>query len=1098
MLTVYHSNQLDLLKSLTAELMKRQPLDSVFAPEVILVQSNGMGQWLQIELAEELNISANIDYLFPAQFVWDIYRIFLPDLPKHNRFNADFMTWVLLAKLPELCNSKQLPSLEHYFSQADEQKQYQFATSVASLFDHYVIYRPDWVTSWEQNQLLPELNETQQWQAKLWQVMQDYTESLPTFLPNQAGIHQKVMAQLISGKITADQISQLPKRIFVYGVVNLPPIYLQLFHALSQYIDVHLMFMNPCRYYWGDIVDTKHIKNYAGQAQALQADINPLLLSWGKLGRDYLAILQQYEDKRDIEAFIDFEQTHVLAKVQQSVLELQQNAKALQNITAIDSKYKQPICNNDDSISIHACHSEQREVEVVYDYLLDVLQNNPDININDCVVMVADIDHYAPYIQAVFDNAPKDRYLPYTISDQTLRKIEPIVQGFLLLLTLPDRKLEIDFIFDLLDIPAITKRFAIDNTKLKQLQRWVIQAGIRWGFDSEVDKPHSWLVGLKRMLLGYVMKSNNHCWQDILPYDEITGLEAEQIGLLADFIMALANWHQKLSQHYPIHEWKIICNELLQSFFVEDSASQPLLLMIQQQWQNIIEQASLANYQQQISITILRNIIQSKLENNRISNRFLIGKVNFCTLMPMRSVPFKVVCLLGMNDGVYPRISLPLSFDLINQYRRIGDRSRRNDDRYLFLEAILSAQQKLYISYIGRDIQTNDTRYPSILVDELLDFLQDNFVLKGDEALLPQNSAENLLDYLVFEHARMPFNPDNFMSHNKACNLISYANEWLPAAKKEGITQSFLSHLDNVTIENVTLDDLKRFYLHPIREITKKRLGYALNQMDEQLPEAENFNLDNLQLYHINNEILDNLLSQNSDANISLYHKLLRSNKLPYAAFGEIIYEQQHTMMQNLADKIKQEKQADFSKIDINLNINGVNLSGCLSNIQPDGILDFRSAQLTIRDGFKLWIDHLIYCATQPNAMDCESRIFGRDESEWRFAPLEATEALSLLTELVENYQKGLNEPFFMPIISTWKWLETVFEKEANNITHNMSIHEKANNNFMRSWQGGYKVTAECDDYYSRYYPELTTTLLQSAVDATIKYLLPVMQYRRK
>ncbi|MFA0519883.1 exonuclease V subunit gamma, partial [Vibrio sp. 10N.222.55.E8] len=138
------------------------------------------------------------------------------------------------------------------------------------------------------------------------------------------------------------------------------------------------------------------------------------------------------------------------------------------------------------------------------------------------------------------------------------------------------------------------------------------------------------------------------------------------------------------------------------------------------------------------------------LSGARISQRFLAGQVNFCTLMPMRSIPFKTVCLLGMNDGVYPRSMPPEGFDLINGRSRPGDRSRRDDDRYLFLEAILSAQECLYISYVGRSIQDNTERVPSVLVSELIEYCQQNYCLSENQALPSDDSGIKLTQAISF------------------------------------------------------------------------------------------------------------------------------------------------------------------------------------------------------------------------------------------------------------------------------------------------------------------------------------------------------------
>ncbi|PXY96737.1 exodeoxyribonuclease V subunit gamma [Frischella perrara] len=1103
MFTVYHSNQLDLLKELTSQVMTIQPLNSVFSPEIILVQSHGMGQWLQIQLAEKLDVAANIHYPFPTQFVWDIYRIFYPDLPKSNIFDIDFMTWILLDILPDLIKQPQFTALQNYFDFIDDkQKYYQLASMMAQLFDQYLVYRPDWLKAWENNQIIEGIDQTQLWQAALWRELVFASKKLTPAYAHRSEIHMNVIKAL-NNKLSLSVIEQLPKRIFVFGIVSLPPMYLELFYSLSKYIDVHFMFMNPCRQYWGDIIDHSFLTKYAHTDETLDNVIqttNPLLASWGKLGRDHLALLQHYTDKNDIEAFVDYDNRTLLSMVQQSILEMNNQSFLLKDHEPDASTLS--IAMDDYSIEFHSCHSEQREVEVLYDNLLAIFDNHPDINLNDCVVMVADIDHYAPYIQAVFDNAPKHRYLPYTIADQKLKYIDPIVQGFFLLLDLPHSRLEIEYIFDLLEIPAIAKRFSFNEANLIQLRNWIVDSGIRWGLESEIDKPHSWIMGLHRMLLGYTMESKLDSWQNIVPYDEVTGLNAELIGFLSEFIMMVAKWRDTLTQSHSISDWQHLCLNLLTDFFFKNAESEPLLLMIENQWQDIILQAKNANYNGEIDTIILKNFIQTKFNNNYLSHRFLIGKINFCTLMPMRSVPFKVVCLLGMNDGVYPRTTSPLGFDLINRHGRLGDRSRRNDDRYLFLEALLSAEQKLYISYIGRDMQTNEPRYPSILVDELLNYIKQSYQLDDDNEISMELRVKNLTQHLIRQHTRMPFDIQNYQKiTGSVLRPLSYADEWLLAAKRCGKIDVFNQPLHNQAVTMITLTELKQFYLHPIKFLTKKRLGYFINIDAEQLPDAENFNLNNLQRFYINNQILNQFMLEKDkyhDLDDKLYNKMLHSNQLPYGAFGQLLYSEQKSLMQTLMDRIYQERVGEYRTLDINLPIQSINLIGRITNLQSDGILQWCSSKLTIKNGLSLWIDHLIICALQPYKDKFLNRLYGRDESKWSFENVSADEALKLLSVLMEGYLEGLNQPLFMPLQSAWKWLDVAFDNEKQTISDDVVILSKAKASFREQWQNSIGSNAECDDYYYRLYPELNDELIDCAINALKRYLLPIIQYRHK
>lgn len=372
-----------------------------------------------------------------------------------------------------------------------------------------------------------------------------------------------------------------------------------------------------------------------------------------------------------------------------------------------------------------------------------MLEEDPTLTPRDIIVMVADIDSYSPFIQAVFGSAPADRYLPYAISDRRARQSHPVLEAFISLLSLPDSRFVSEDVLALLDVPVLAARFDITEEGLRYLRQWVNESGIRWGIDDdnvrELELPatgqHTWRFGLTRMLLGYAMESAQGEWQSVLPYDESSGLIAELVGHLASLLMQLNIWRRGLAQERPLEEWLPVCRDMLNAFFLPDAETEAAMTLIEQQWQAIIAEGLGAQYGDAVPLSLLRDELAQRLDQERISQRFLAGPVNICTLMPMRSIPFKVVCLLGMNDGVYPRQLAPLGFDLMSQKPKRGDRSRRDDDRYLFLEALISAQQKLYISYIGRSIQDNSERFPSVLVQELIDYIGQSHYLPGDEAL---------------------------------------------------------------------------------------------------------------------------------------------------------------------------------------------------------------------------------------------------------------------------------------------------------------------------------------------------------------------------
>ncbi|HEB0854650.1 exodeoxyribonuclease V subunit gamma [Citrobacter werkmanii] len=1121
MLRVYHSNRLDVLEALMEYIVERERLDDPFEPEMILVQSTGMAQWLQMTLAQKFGIAANIDFPLPASFIWDMFVRVLPEIPKESAFSKQSMSWKLMTLLPQLLEKDDFTLLRHYLTDdTDKRKLFQLSSRAADLFDQYLVYRPDWLTQWEEGRLVEGLGESQAWQAPLWKALVEYTAELGQPRWHRANLYQRFIQTLESATSCPEG---LPSRVFICGISALPPVYLQALQALGKHIEIHLLFTNPCRYYWGDIKDPAYLAKLLARqrrhsfeerelplfrdsqnAEGLfnsdgEQDVsNPLLASWGKLGRDYIYLLSELENSQELDAFVDITPDNLLRNIQSDILELESRAVAGVNLEEYSrSDNKRLLEPNDTSVSFHVCHSPQREVEILHDRLLAMLEADPTLTPRDIIVMVADIDSYSPFIQAVFGSAPADRYLPFAISDRRARQSHPVLQAFISLLSLPDSRFVSEDVLALLDVPVLAARFNINEEGLRYLRLWVNESGIRWGIDDdnvrELELPptgqHTWQFGLTRMLLGYAMESTQGEWQSVLPYDESSGLIAELVGHLASLLMQLNLWRRGLAQERPLEEWLPVCRDMLNDFFLPDAETEAAMTLIEQQWQAIIAEGLGAEYRGAIPLSLLRDELALRLDQERISQRFLAGPVNICTLMPMRSIPFKVVCLLGMNDGVYPRQLAPLGFDLMSQKPMRGDRSRRDDDRYLFLEALISAQQTLYISYIGRSIQDNSERFPSVLVQELMDYIGQSHYLPGDELLTSDESETKVKAHITRLHTRMPFDVQNFQPGEQQ----SYAREWLPAANMSGKAHAdFVQPLHFTMPETLTLETLQRFWAHPVRAFFQMRLRVNFRSEESEIPETEPFTLERLTRYQLNQQLLNTLVEEN-DAE-RLFRRFRAAGSLPYGAFGEILWDTQRQEMQSLADRIIASRQPCQS-MEIDLSCNGVQITGWLPQVQEDGLLRWRPSLISVSQGVQLWLEHLVYCASGGAG---ESRLFLRKDGEWRFPPLEAEQALLYLSQLIEGYREGMSSPLLVLPESGGAWIKTCYDAVNDAMLDDDDTLQKARNKFLQAYEGNMMVRGEGDDiWYQRLWRQLAPETLETIVSQSQRYLLPLFRFNQ-
>ncbi len=1112
MFTLYHSNQLDLLKELLVSRIRQAPLSHPFDREQILVQSPGMAQWLKLELAKAFGIAANIDFPLPASFIWEMFTRVLADVPRQSPYNKGAMSWHLMTILPTLLGRPAFAPLAAYLGGSDgaapeQVRLWQLCQKVADLFDQYLVYRPDWIARWEEGEgLSQELAGVsgQDWQPELWRELVARTLALSPSGYHRANLYEAFIHEL---ERTRDLPGRLPQRVFVFGISALPPRYVEALLALGSRpeVEVHLFVTNPCRYYWGDLLDRKTLARLENKLkpgtdlETLQGPANPLLASMGKLGRDYLHQLMELEVPQ-IEAFVDIEdrddegKVTLLRAIQKDVLELAERGAGEFSLDV--SHHKSPVSLDDGTLQIHACHGPMRELEVLHDRLLALFEQDPTLTPKDVVVMMPDVNSYGPYIQAVFGKeGGKGRggargQIPFAISDRATSQESPLLQSFLALLRLPNARFGAGELLAILEVPAVLRRFELDDDEFNVLRRWVQETGIRWGLDDDYPERfalprlsgNSWLFGLRRMLLGFAMGDGEPV-AGILPYADIEGQQGLILGKLAWFVDSLAEFLPRLQQAQPLAEWHACLLALLERFYLADEDEERQLQLIRSQLTDWQAQLGEARFEQAISADLLQDYLGSVLGESRSSQRFLAGQVNFCTLMPMRSIPFRQVCLLGMNDGVYPRTLPPMGFDLMAVASRRGDRSRRDDDRYLFLEALLSAQQGLYISYQGFSAQDNSEKVPSVLLAELIDYVRQGFVLAGDEDLDDDTSGQRLLEHLIVAHPLTPYSPAYFYPE-PGSGLFTYAADWLPALSPERGAANFQSGDLPLPAEwgreqGLELAELLRFYRQPARYFLNRRLKVWFELEEATIEDSEPFELDGLQHYQLKALLLDAHLTEGESE--ARRHRLQLSGLLPQGWFGSLLLEEIDGEMGKLAARLRPWT-GDKQAVEIDIALAQGQLQGWIDT-QKGRALVVKPGSFNGKDLLLAWIQHL--CLSLSSAPG-DTLLFDAKQS-LRLPRLAADEARPRLAALVALWTQGMKRPLpFFPS-TAWEWLRAIEKDPAK--------PEEADKAALARFNGGYMVTGEGQDVYvARCFPELDDEVLAQLQGLAREHLTPLHQ----
>lgn len=931
---VLHGNRLESLRQLVVDWMREHPL-APLENEVVLVQSNGIAQWLEMALAADpedggCGIAAALDVQLPAQFLWQLYRGVLgaDSVPGSSPLDKQPLTWRLLRLLPALLEDPAFAPLQRFLADDDDcRKRYQLAERLADLFDQYQVYRADWLNDWAAGHDRVSLARSgarpladhELWQPALWRaVLADVgSEHVGN---SRAGVHPRALDSLLSA---AERPPGLPRRVIVFGISSLPGQTLEALAALGRFSQVLLAVLNPCQFYWGDIVADRELLQHQYRRQKAKPDsplqldestlyqhAHPLLAAWGKQGRDYINLLDVHDERASyeerfaainggrVDLFEDNAGATLLQQLQQDILELRPLAETRSHWPPL-AVQPGPAglaaeLVDDTSVRFHIAHSPQREVEVLHDQLLDAFARHPGLRPRDVIVMVPDVDTYAPHIQAVFGQYTADdrRYIPFTLADQNQRGREPLLIALEHLLKLPHSRLAVSEVLDLLDVPALRTRFGLTEADLPTLQRWIEGAGIRWGLDqqrrSERGLPtgldnNSWRFGLRRMLLGYASGSGE-AWNATEPYDEVGGLDAALIGPLDQLLQALDRHDRALSQPAAPTVWGERLRALLADFFLAASETDQVLIgQLQESLDQWLEICDGVGLDEALPLNVVAEAWLDSVGQSQMSQRFLAGAVNVCTLMPMRAIPFRQVCLLGMNDGDYPRAQPPLDFDLMASDYRPGDRSRREDDRYLLLEALLSARDTLYVSWVGRSIRDNGERPPSVLIGQLRDHLTS-----GWQCVEPEF---DVLAALTTEHPLQPFSRQYFDGSNPG--LFSYARDWrmLHDTLAQPVEDSPLPAAEPG--EPIDLAALQRFLRNPVEHFFARRLKVWFRDADLHSEDDEPFALDGLQRFELRQWLLQRTLASGLEADwdavlVQESARLTRRGSLPLAGFGEL------------------------------------------------------------------------------------------------------------------------------------------------------------------------------------------------------------------
>jgi exodeoxyribonuclease V gamma subunit len=1006
-LRLFTGNRLERLSTILAGIL-RDPPPSPLEAELFVVQSRGMARWVSMELAGHHGVAANLRFFHPNEWVDWVHGRVAGGTPATAAFDREILPWRILAVLPGLLGEESFRPVARYLAGGESPLgRLQLADRIADSFDQYLLYRPDWIFRWEEGG-------DDHWQARLWRAL----------VREGGGGHRarRGLALIDVLRNGARLPEDFPRRVSLFGISTLPPFHLEILAALSSSMDVNLFLLNPCREYWGHILsdgEMGRIERKAG-GSVPEEDLhmekgNGLLASLGALGRDFIDRVLSVGAEEDA-FFEDPGEDTLLKAVQSDILHLREGR----------GREGGNFPPGDRSLQVHSAHGPMREMEVLHDLLLDCFERIPGLLPRDVLVMTPDIEKYAPYIQVVFGRQGRDEpRIPFTIADRSMGKESRIADRFLSLLDLPGTRFAVTAVLSLLQSPAVMGRFELAPADVERIGEWVRETRIAWGLDEEDRKArglpafreNTWRAGLERLLLGYAIPGRGDAlFGGILPCDTGEGTEAAVLGRFVRFVEEVAGAADGLGGTKSLSGWGRFLEHLLDRFFLPGEGEEREFLALRELLRGLGRLETESRYGGSLDLRSIRWHLSRALASSGFGYGFLTGGVTFCAMVPMRSIPFRVICLAGMDGEAFPRESRPPGFDLMARFPRAGDRSRRRDDRYLFLEALLSARDALVVSYVGQDLRDNAKYPPSVVVSELIDYIGGTEPRKEG---IPENPA-------VTEHRLQGFNRAYFTGGG---NLFSFSGAAFRAARRleEEKTPAapFLSgRLPEPGPEwrETTLADLARFFSHPARFLLTRRLGMDLGEEGPPPSDREPMDLrSGLDAFLLGGELAGK--KEGGTDLAGQFDAVRASGVLPHGKPGVWTFERSRRAVEEFFRVVLESRAGEPEEsVEVDLSLGGFRLSGKIEGLHGDRAVRYRFGGIRAVDQIAAWIRHLALCAFEERTPSRTTLLAGRkkgrgkrDEvSRYVFHPVENPRPV--LEALLALYWEGLRRPLpFFP-----------------------------------------------------------------------------------
>ncbi|WP_141014691.1 exodeoxyribonuclease V subunit gamma [Nocardioides sambongensis] len=1031
-----------------------EPLADPFAEEVVVVPAKGVERWLTQRLSHRLGVGprggdgvcAGVRFLHPASLVG-----LLLGREADDPWHPDRLVWPLLATIDASLGEPWCTTLAAHLGHGTDgeegemrrSRRWGVARRLAGLYAGYAVQRPQLVADWREGRdtdgvggvLAADLR----WQAELWRRL------LPTVggeAPDER--HHRVCAQLRSGEAGG---LDLPDRLSLFGHTRLPSTEIELVRALAEHRDVHLWLAQPSPDLWD------RVTRDSGTPAARESDTSaalvdhPLLASLGRDARELAQVLAPASSATTSAGIAEPPLPDDLLGWLQSDLRANRSPDP-------DRRAGRLLAADDDSVQVHACHGAGRQIDVLREVLVGMLADDPTLEPRDIVVMCPDIETYAPLISAAFglgdilgpellDGNGADAHpahgLRVRLADRSAASTNPLLAVAVALVELAGGRVTASEVVDLLSRDPVRRRFAFTDDELARLTRWVADAGIRWGVDAAGRaayrlggfEQNTWRAGLDRLLLGVAMGGDDHRHLGRgLPVDDLGSGEIDLVGRFTEAVTRITATVTALGSAEEADDWFTAIADGVRSLCdvdVDDAWQLP-------QFERELARAragavsdaagsadEVGGSGPRLRLADLRALLAARLAGRPTRANFRSGTLTVCTMVPMRSVPHRVVCLVGLDDGVFPRHPSPDGDDVLSRDPQVGERDPRSEDRQLLLDAVLAARDRLVITYAGAGEHTGQERPPAVPVGELLDALDRTAAAPVRERVLTRHPLQpydvrNHQPGALVREGPFSFDRSTLAGARAAVGPRSAPAPFLPDA------------LPPRPPGDVTLAELKRFFGSPVRDFLRHRLVVSTPFEPDDIADAMPVSLDGLDKWQIGDRLLRAVLAADDPATAGqavMLAEQLRGTLPPFAlgyrTLDEVVGECQRLLARTAPLRDGTPRTLD---VDVDLG-DGRRLTGTVAKVHGNQVVSLTYSRLKPRQRLEGWLDVLALSATYTDE-NWTSHAVAREKAGPKRAlagPVDHR-AVDWLRDLVDLYDEGRTRPLPLPVATAAAWAE--------------------------------------------------------------------------